>query len=91
MIETCRITWHPPLTAITGRESTVDLDLPISVGDLLRRLYRDLPDLSNYTHLDPDNRAVIGLMVLRGDSLLKPSDMVEPGGSVEILSAIDGG
>jgi hypothetical protein len=91
MSESCRITWYPPLTSVTGTESTLDFDEPMAVSDLLERLLTDFPDLGKFTHVERDTGIVAGLMVLRGDALLMPGDIVEPGGKLEILPAIDGG
>lgn len=91
MTDTCRLTWYPPLTSVTGTESSLDLDGPLPVSKLLHRLLKVYPDLGKFTHIDSETGAVAGLMVLRGDTLLMPGDMVEPGGRLEILSAIDGG
>ena len=91
MTQSCHITWYPPLTSVTGTESTLDFDAPMPVRDFLDRLLTDFPDLGKFTHVERDTGAVVGLMVLRGDTLLMPNDIVEPGGKLDVLSAIDGG
>ncbi len=91
MSESCHLTWFPPLTSVTGVESSLAFDEPIAVSDLLHRLLAAFPGLDKFTHIDRETGAVVGLMVLRGDTLLMPGDVVEPGGKLEILSAIDGG
>ena len=91
MTDTCRIIWYPPLTSVTGNESSLDLDESLPLGDLLHRLLETFPELGKFTHIEADTGAVAGLMVLCGDSLMRPSDVIEPGSRLEVLSAIDGG
>lgn len=91
MHDPCQITWYPPLTSVTGTESQLDLEGPLPVRDLLHRLLKIFPELGKFTHIEAGTGAVAGLMVLRGDTLLNLGDTVEPGGRLEILSAIDGG
>ncbi len=86
-----RIKWYPPLDSVKGPESEIEIDGPMAVADLLRRLCAEDPALSRFAHLDEGSNLVLGLMVLRGETLLRPSDTVEPGGRLEILAAIDGG
>ncbi|MBE0531254.1 MAG: MoaD/ThiS family protein [Rhodospirillales bacterium] len=86
-----RIKWYPPLDSVKGPESEIEIGGPTTVGDLLCRLCAEDPALSRFVHLDPGSNLVLGLMVLKGETLLRPSDTVEPGGRLEILAAIDGG
>lgn len=86
-----RIKWYPPLDKVKGPESEIGLDGPLPVGDLLHRLCDDEPELSRFVQIDSETNAVLGLMVLRGDTLLRLGDIVEPGTPLEILAAIDGG
>jgi len=91
MAAVTRIRWYPPLDQVKGRESEIDLAGPLAVGDLLHRLCAEEPGLARFVQVDAATNAVLGLMVLRGDTLLRLSDSVEPGTSLEILAAIDGG
>lgn len=91
MAAVTRIRWYPPLDQVKGRESEIPLDGPIPVGDLLHRLCDDDPGLSRFVQVDAATDAVLGLMVLQGDTLLRLGDVVEPGTPLEILAAIDGG
>lgn len=86
-----RIKWYPPLDKVKGPESTIDLAAPLAVGELLHRLCAEEPGLARFVQVDADTNAVLGLMVLRGDTLLRLGDTVEPGTPLEILAAIDGG
>lgn len=91
MAETLHITWYPPLEAALGRTAEVPLDGPIAVGDLLHRLCDEKPRLKKFVRFDANDGTAIGLMVLIGDTLLKASDTVAPGGAIDVLVAIDGG
>jgi len=86
-----RIKWYPPLDSVKGQESEIALAEPTAVADLLCRLCAEDPALARFAHLDPGSNLVLGLMVLNGETLLRPSDIVEPGVRLEILAAIDGG
>jgi len=86
-----RVRWYPPLASLTGPETTIELDGPATVGDLLQRLCREQPKLLGFARLDKDTGAVIGLIVLCGNDLMKDSDRVEPGGTLDIMAAIEGG
>jgi|GEM_PF-4168695 len=86
-----RIKWYPPLDSVKGPETEIELDGPTAVADLLGRLCAEDPALARFAHLDEDSKLVLGLLVLKGDALLRASDTVEPGGRLEILPAIDGG
>lgn len=91
MAATTRIKWYPPLDSVKGPETGIELAGPVAVADLLRRLCAEDPALSRFARIDEAGNAVVGLLVLRGDTLLRAADPVEPGGLLEILPAIDGG
>ena len=86
-----RIKWYPPLDSVKGPETEIEMDGPTAVDALLRRLCAEDPALSRFAQVDADSHLVLGLMVLMGDTLLRPADTVEPGARLEILAAIDGG
>lgn len=91
MAAVTRIKWYPPLDQVKGRESEIELAGPLPLADLLHRLCDDDPGLSRFVQIDAETQAVLGLMVLVGDTLLRLGDTVEPGTDLEILAAIDGG
>jgi len=91
MAATTRIKWYPPLDSIKGSETGIDLAGPVAVAELIGRLCAEDPALSRFVRVDAAGNAVVGLLVLRGDTLLRAADTVEPGGLLEILPAIDGG
>lgn len=91
MAAVTRIKWYPPLDQVKGPESEITLAGPLPVADLLHRLCDETPGLSRFVQVDSETSAVLGLMVLRGDTLLRLADTVEPGTFLEILAAIDGG
>ena len=91
MAAATRIRWYPPLDQVKGRESEIALPGPLPLADLLHLLCDDEPGLARFVQVDAQTNAVLGRMVLRGDTLLRLSDTVEPGTPLEILAAIDGG
>lgn len=91
MAAATRIRWYPPLDQVKGRESEITLPGPLPLAEFLHWLCDDDPGLSRFVQVDAATDAVLGLMVLQGDTLLRLSDTVEPGTPLEILAAIDGG
>jgi len=91
MPATSRIRWYPPLDFVKGRETTLELEDPILMGDLLRRLCQEDAGLQRFVPTSVENAEVVGFMVLQGEKLLRPSDTIQPGSDLDILSAIDGG
>lgn len=91
MPETSNIRWYPPLDSVKGRETELVLEAPILMGELLKRLCREDAGLQRFIPAGMENGDVAGFMVLQGEKLLRPTDTVEPGANLDILSAIDGG
>ncbi|MBT3358404.1 MAG: hypothetical protein HN403_02110 [Rhodospirillales bacterium] len=91
MPATSRIRWYPPLDSVKGRETELVLEAPILMGELLKRFCREDAALQRFIPAGMENGDVAGFMVLQGETLLRPTDTVEPGANLDILSAIDGG
>ena len=90
-MSTLRIKWYPPLDRFFGRFSEIDLDEPLTAGDLLVRFREQEPRLAPYARFGPGDRLAWGLMILRGNETLKLNDSIEPGDELEILVMVEGG
>ena len=86
-----RIRWYPPLDSVKGRETELVLEAPIQMGDLLKRFCHEDAGLQRFIPTGMEGGDVASFMVLQGEKLLRPSDVIQPGADLDILSAIDGG
>jgi len=79
------------LDRLIGPVSEVELTEPITVGALLARLRDREPRLERFVWVNPAGAQVWGLMVLKNDRILKPTDCIAPGDQLEVMVMAEGG
>ena len=91
MTTSSRIKWYPPLDAIKGDATELDLAAATPVREVLLRLQAEEPRLQKFFRMKPDSAICSGLIILKGGDILKLDDTIAPGDEVEIMAAIEGG
>ena len=86
-----RVKWYAPLDRLFGPEEEFDLAGPVTVAAFLTLLGETRPGLEQYLRFGPKDTLPRGLMILRGATTLKLTDLIEPGDKVDILVGIQGG
>jgi len=86
-----KIETRPPLDRILGRFKELEVLHPRTLGDLLRSLMEENPELKPYAGFGPKDVQPYGLLVWRGGKLLTLSDMVNPMDKLEMIPMVAGG
>ena len=81
----------PPLDRILGSVKEVDLALPAPLGNLLRILVEETPELKPYAGFGPGDVQPYGLLVWREGKLLTLADIVNPLDELEMIPMVAGG
>ncbi len=86
-----KIETRAPLDRILGPLKEVDLPHPFTLGDLLRLLSEEAPELKPYAGFGPNDVQPYGLLVWRGGKLLTLADIVNPMDELEMIPMVAGG
>ena len=80
-----------PLNRMLGPFREVNLPHASTLGDLLRFLVEETPELKAYAGFGPKDVQPYGLLVWRGGKLLTLSDIVNPTDELEMIPMVAGG
>lgn len=86
-----KIKMRAPLDRILGPFKEVNLSHPSTLGDLLRSLVEETPELKSYAGFGPKDIQPYGLLVWRGGKVLTLSDIVNPMDDLEMIPMVAGG
>ncbi len=86
-----KIKMRAPLDRILGPIKEINLSCPSALGDLLRFLAEETPDLKPYAGFGPKDVQPYGLLVWRNGKMLTLSDIVNPEDELEMIPMVAGG
>ena len=86
-----KIIFMPPLDGVQGPSTEVDFDTPFTIGELLNHLVTANSGFREYLAFDKTEGRPPNCLVVRGDSLMRIEETVQPGETIEILAMVDGG
>jgi hypothetical protein len=86
-----RIHFHGPFESLAEKETRIDLDRPVSVGELLGLICRRYEAMSRYAGIRDDADLSAHLVFLRDGQFLRLSDWVQDGDLIRILLPATGG
>ena len=80
-----------PLDRILGPFKEVNIPKPTTLGELLRILMEEIPEMKPYAGFGPKDVQPYGLLVWRGGRVLTLSDIVNPMDNLEWIPMVAGG
>ena len=86
-----KIKTRAPLDRMLGPFKEVNLPHPSTLGDLLRFLVGETPELKPYAGFRPGDAQPYGLLVWRDGKMLTLSDIVNPMDELEMIPMVAGG
>jgi len=86
-----KIKLHAPLDRILGSIKEIPMEHPTSVGDLLRILAEETPELRPYAGFGPEDVQPYALLTWREGRMLTLQDMLNPADELEMMLMIAGG
>jgi hypothetical protein len=86
-----KIKLYAPLDRILGPVKEIPIEHPVSVGDLLRTLSAETPELGPYAGFGPKDVQPYALLIWREGEMLTLQDILNPTDELEMMLMIAGG
>ncbi len=86
-----KITTRAPLDRILGLFKDVNISKSATLGELLRLLMEETPELRPYASFGPKDVQPYGLLMWRDGKVLTLSDIVNPMDELEMIPMVAGG
>ena len=87
-----KVRFFKPFDELSGKEE-IDLDLkgPVQVKELLSALEKRVPSFKPYIRKERDEVLNFFVVLVRGDEILKLTDLIHDKDTVKVLPPISGG
>jgi molybdopterin converting factor small subunit len=87
-----KVRFFKPFDELSGKEEIIlDLKQPIQVKELLGEIEKRVPSFKPYVQKEKDEVLNYFVVLIRGDEILKLTDMVREKDTVKVLPPISGG
>jgi len=87
-----KVRFFKPFDELSGKEEiTLDLKGPVRVKELLGALEKRVPSFKPYLRKEKDEVLNSFVVLVRGDEILKLTDLVQEKDTVKVLPPISGG